>query len=279
MTYPISTCLWFDGKAKEAATFYQSVFGHDFQPISENPLAVNYSIAGRRFMHLNGGPGFPINPSISFFVGSKSIEELSALWEKLSADGMVLMPLNKYPWSDYYGWCQDKYGVNWQLMMGHECSHKIMPNLLFVQENNGKAKDAIEFYTSIFNPSSVIALSHYEKGEPDIEGHIKYSQFSLNDLPFGAMDSSAPHQFNFNEGVSFIVMVDTQEEIDYYWEKFSSGGQPGKCGWIKDQYGVSWQVIPSALGKLMNNPETAPKAMYAFMQMSKMIIADLTAGQ
>ncbi len=279
MTYPISTCLWFDGKAKEAATFYQSVFGDDFQPISENPLAVNYSIAGRRFMHLNGGPGFPINPSISFFVGSKSTDELNALWQKLSAEGNVLMPLNTYPWSEWYGWCQDKYGVNWQLMMGHESSHKIMPNLLFVQHNNGKAKDAINFYTSIFSPSTLIAMSNYEKGEPDEEGHVKYSQFSLNNLPFGAMDSSAPHQFNFNEGVSFIVVVDTQEEIDYYWGKFSMGGQPGKCGWIKDKYGVSWQVIPSVLGKLMNNPETAPKAMYAFMQMSKMIIADLTAGQ
>ena len=279
MTYPISTCLWFDGKAKEAAIFYQSVFQNDFEPISENPLAVNYSIAGRRFMHLNGGPGFPINPSISFFIGSTSKEELNVLWEKLSNEGLILMALNTYPWSEWYGWCQDKYGVNWQLMLGHESSHKIMPNLLFVQQNNGKANEAIEFYTSIFNPSSVISVNRYEKGEPDVEGHIKYSQFSLNTLPFGAMDSSAPHQFNFNEGVSFIVMVDTQEEIDYYWEKFSAGGHPGKCGWIKDKFGVSWQVIPSILGKLMNNPETAPKAMYAFMQMTKMIIADLTAGQ
>lgn len=279
MTYPISTCLWFDGKAKEAAIFYQSVFQDDFQPISENPLAVNYSIAGRRFMHLNGGPGFPINPSISFFVGSTSKEELNVQWEKLSKEGLILMALNTYPWSEWYGWCQDKYGVNWQLMLGHESSHKIMPNLLFVQQNNGKANEAIEFYTSIFNPSSVVSVNRYEKGEPDVEGHIKYSQFSLNTLPFGAMDSSAPHQFNFNEGVSFIVMVDTQEEIDYYWEKFSAGGHPGKCGWIKDKFGVSWQVIPSILGKLMNNPETAPKAMYAFMQMTKMIIADLTADQ
>jgi len=266
-------------KQKKQPYSYQSVFQEDFQPISENPLAVNYSIAGRRFMHLNGGPGFPIHPSISFFVGSKSKEELNVQWEKLSKEGLVLMALNTYPWSEWYGWCQDKYGVNWQLMLGHESSHKIMPNLLFVQQNNGKANEAIEFYTSIFNPSSVISVNRYEKGEPDVEGHIKYSQFSLNTLPFGAMDSSAPHQFNFNEGVSFIVMVDTQEEIDYYWEKFSAGGHPGKCGWIKDKFGVSWQVIPSILGKLMNNPETAPKAMYAFMQMTKMIIADLTAGQ
>jgi hypothetical protein len=279
MTHPISTCIWFDGKAKEAALFYQSVFQGDFKPLSENPLAVNYSIAGRRFMHLNGGPGFPINPSISFFIGSKSKEEINDLWEKLSNEGMILMALNTYPWSEWYGWCQDKYGVNWQLMMEHESAHKIMPHLMFVQKNNGKAKAAIDFYTSIFKPSSVIAVSRYEKGEPDTEGNIKYSQFSLNNLPFGAMDSSAPHQFTFNEGVSFIIMVDTQEEIDYYWEKFSEAGHPGKCGWIKDQFGVSWQIIPSMLGKLMNNPETAPKAMYAFMQMTKMIIADLTPAQ
>ena len=270
----IGNCLWFDGKAKEAATFYQEVFGA-FQMISENPFAVNYTLFGRRFMHLNGGPGYPINPSISFMVSVDSEAEIDAFWEKLMVDGKALMPLQTYPWSPKYGWCADKYGVNWQLMLGLESSCKVMPNLMFCGSNNGKAEEAIGYYTHLFNESKTIQISKYEKGEADTEGHVKYSQFELNNLPFGAIDSSAPHQFTFSEGVSFMLVVDTQEEIDEYWNYLVENGSPGRCGWLKDKYGVSWQIIPSLLGKLMSNPETAPKATYAFLQMSKFIIADL----
>ena len=149
---------------------------------------------------------------------------------------------------------------------------------MFVGNNAGKTEEAIHFYTSIFEKNKVVDISRYEEGEADQKGFIKYSQFELNGLPFGAMDSSANHHFDFNEAVSFIITVDTQDEIDYYWNKLLEGGQAGKCGWIKDKYGVSWQVVPSMLGKLMSNPATAPKATYAFLQMSKFIIADLEAA-
>ncbi len=274
MLQSIGTCLWFDGKAKEAAHFYKDVFG-DVDILSENPMAVVYNIYGRRFMNLNGGPGYPINPSISFFISIETEVEMDAIWEKLMTDGKVLMPLNKYPWSDKYGWCADKYGVNWQLMLGHKSRTKVMPNLLFTGAQNGKAKPAIDYYSNLFTNSNSIQIDAYQKGEPDIEGHIKYAQFELNDLSFGAMDSSAPHQFSFNEGVSFIITVDTQEEIDYYWNYLVADGAPGRCGWLKDKFGVSWQIVPSILGKLMTNPTSAPKATYAFLQMSKFIIADL----
>ena len=189
------------------------------------------------------------------------------------------MPLNNYPWSKFYGWCADKYGVNWQIMLGHESSCKVMPSLMFNGANNGKAQEAIEFYSALIQPSHIIQISKYEKGEADIEGNVKYAQFELNNLPFGAMDSSAPHQFNFNEGVSFMLTVDTQEEIDNYWDNLcKDGGAPGRCGWLKDKFGVSWQVVPSTLGKLMTNKETAGKVTKAFMSMSKFIIADLEAA-
>jgi len=153
-----------------------------------------------------------------------------------------------------------------------------MPHLMFVGNNAGKTEEAIHFYTNIFEKNKVVDISRYEEGEADQKGFIKYSQFELHGLPFGAMDSSANHHFDFNEAVSFIITVDTQDEIDYYWNKLLEGGQAGKCGWIKDKYGVSWQVVPSMLGKLMSNPATAPKATYAFLQMSKFIIADLEAA-
>jgi len=274
MLHSIGTCLWFDGKAKEAAHFYKEVFG-DVAIVSENPMAVVYNIYGRRFMNLNGGPGYPINPSISFFISVDSEAEMDQIWERLNVDGKILMPLNKYPWSEKYGWCADRYGVNWQLMLGHKSLTKVMPSLLFTGNQNRKAKQAIEYYSSLFEKSKTVQIDTYQKGEPDVEGNIKYAQFELDNLSFGAMDSSAPHQFSFNEGVSFIITVDTQEEIDYYWDYLVGEGAPGRCGWLKDKFGVSWQVVPTILGKLMTNPATAPKATYAFLQMSKFIIADL----
>lgn len=274
MTHPIGTCLWFNNQAAEAAGFYETVFD-DFRLISKTPMVVVFEMGGRRFMNLNGGPEFEINPSISFFVNARTTDEATRLWESLSEGGNVLMPMGKYPWSEFYGWCSDRYGVNWQIMLGHDSETGIVPSMLFTQGNSGKAKEAIGFYTSAFPGSSIVTMSEYEPGEGDIPGHLKYARFVLDGLPFVAMDSSGPHPFVFNEGVSFVVTLDTQEEIDYYWNLLTEGGKPGKCGWLYDRFGVSWQIVPSILGKLMSNPETAPKAFYAFMQMSKFIIADL----
>lgn len=274
MIHPISTCIWFDKQAQEAANFYASVFP-DFQRISSNPLAEVYAMGGRRFMNLNGGPGYAVNPSISFFAGFDTKQEIEAAWEKLMEGGNVLMPLGSYPWSSTYGWCADRYGVNWQLMLDLKSATRIVPSMMFTQHLAGRLSQALAFYTGLFDASAVLAISRYEKGEPDVEGHIKYSQFLLNGLPFSAMESTGPHAFTFNEGVSFVITVDTQEEIDRYWDALVREGQPGKCGWLKDKYGLSWQVVPTMLGGLMTNPQTAPKAAYAFLQMSKLIIADL----
>ncbi len=275
MIHELGICLWFDKNAKEAADFYKNTFS-EFDPISENPLAINYRIYGRRFMHLNGGPGYPINPSISFFLNIHEEEEIQRIWDSIMQDGgSILMPLNTYPWSAKYGWCADKYGVNWQIMMGQDSSAKIAPSFMFTGTNNGKAFESIHFYTQLFPKSEIQFKQFYEKGEQDIEGNIKYSQFLLNGQVFHAMESSMPNVHPFNEGVSFIITVDNQEEIDYYWNHLVLDGQPGRCGWLKDKFGVSWQIVPSHLGKFMSNPETAPKATYAFLQMSKFVIADL----
>lgn len=274
MTHGLGICLWFDKKAKEAFTFYGSVFD-DVQLISENPFTVNYSLSGRRFMHLNGGPEFTINPSISFFYNAANETEIDRIWEKLTEGGKIMMPLNTYPWSSKYGWVSDRYGVNWQLMLDHESGDKVYPSMMFTGANNGKAAEAIEYYTTIFADSKTVQLSPYGEEGADVATHLNYAQFELNNQTFGAMDSSHMHEFQFNEGVSHIVICDTQAEIDHYWNSLTDGGSEGKCGWLKDKYGVSWQIVPSLLGKYMNNPATSPKATYAFLQMSKFIIADL----
>ncbi len=267
-------CLWFDGKAKEAATYYSEIF-EDSKIVSENPLVVMFELNGIQFMGLNGGPQFKINPSISFFAYCDSIEEIDKKWNHLSEGGSVMMALDNYPWSEKYGWCQDKFGVNWQFMMNKDAVQKIVPALMFTKNQSGKAEEAINFYTGIFKNADVKLISRYEKGEHDVEGYIKHAQFTLNNQLFVAMDSSGPHEFTFNEGVSIVVPCDNQEEIDYYWNKLTEGGEESQCGWLKDKYGVSWQIVPSILGKLMSDPERREKVIKAFMPMKKFDIETL----
>lgn len=126
---------------------------------------------------------------------------------------------------------------------------------------DGKAKDVADFYCDIFPQSKVNSVN------PMVV------IFELNGNKFMALNGGP--EYKFNEAVSFVVNCETQEEIDHYWEKLTDGGTEGKCGWLKDKFGVSWQVVPSILGKLMNDPEKAPKVMYAFMQMKKFDIATL----
>ena len=274
MQHQLYPCLWFDGKAKEAADFYTSVFDHS-KILSENPVVVMFELEDIRFMALNGGPMFKINPSISFFVYCKTEEEIDKMWKQLSDGGSVLMELNKYPWNDKYGWCQDKYGVNWQLMLHDPAGQKIVPSFMFTQDQSGRAEEAINFYTSIFDNSKIEFISRYENGEGDVEGHVKHARFILNGQVFVAMESSGPHQFKFNEAVSIVVPCDDQEEIDYYWNKLTEGGKESQCGWLKDKFGVSWQIVPARLGKLMSSPEKSKKVMEVVMRSIKFNIKEL----
>mgnify|MGYP003853563853 CR=1 FL=1 len=136
-------------------------------------------------MHLNGGPGHPITPAISFYIMAESNEEAETIWSQLIIDGKVLMPLNEYPWSKKYGWCADKFGVNWQIIVDYKSSCKVMPSLMFCGNNAGKAEEAITYYRSLFTNSGLVEMRKYEKGGHDIEGYIMYAQFELNNLPFG----------------------------------------------------------------------------------------------
>jgi len=276
MENAIYPCLWFDGKAKEAAEFYCSVF-NDSVITDENPIVVIFESAGQKFMCLNGGPQFNFNPSISFFVVCETEAEIEKAWTSLLEGGSVLMPLDKYEWSAKYGWLQDRFGVNWQLSFGklEDVGQKFTPVLMFTGDQNGKAEQAFQFYTSVFDNSSIRGVLRYNKGENDEEGAVKHAQFSLGKQVFMAMDSSFPHQFSFNEAISFVVECETQEEIDYYWDKLSAVPEAEQCGWLKDQYGVSWQIVPNILGKLMSDPSKSERVLKAFLQMKKFEIDKL----
>jgi predicted 3-demethylubiquinone-9 3-methyltransferase (glyoxalase superfamily) len=267
MKHQIYPCLWFNGNAKQAADFYCHVF-EDCAITSENNMVVNFSVGDAKFMLLNGGPMFKINPSVSFFINCKDADETERLWEGLSAKGKVMMPLNKYPWSESYGWCEDEFGVNWQLMKNNS-DQRFVPSMMFTQDKFGRAEEAIKFYTGVFKDSEIKEISKYEKGEADEEGKIKYATFKLNNRLFAAMESSAPHQFTFNEGVSYVVPCDDQQEIDYHWNALCEGGNESQCGWLKDKFGFSWQIIPANLGELMGDPARAKRVMAELMKMKK----------
>jgi predicted 3-demethylubiquinone-9 3-methyltransferase (glyoxalase superfamily) len=286
----ITPFLWFDGKAEEAAKFYVSIFKNSkivtMKPWGEGSpfpkeqiMNATFELDGQQFYAFDAGPQFKFNPSISFFVVCETEAETDDVWQKLVDGGNVMMALDKYDWSKKYGWLQDCFGISWQVSYGKisDVGQKFTPSLLFTGEQHGKAEAAVNFYTSVFDNSSITGILKYTAGENQAEGTVKHAQFSLSGQIFMAMESM-PHPFIFNEAISFFVSCKTQEEIDYFWQKLTAeGGQESMCGWLKDKFGVSWQIVPPVLGELLadKDPAKAKRVMQAMMQMKKIIIADL----
>lgn len=291
----IVPCLWFDKSAEEAMNFYTGLFSNakiisiERYP-EEAPAEVMKGMEGRvltgifelegyRFMTLDGGPHFTINPSISFFVHCKSKEEINGLWEALSKGGETRMPLGEYPFSEWYGWIEDKFGVSWQLILAEDSiEQKIVPSMMFVGDKAGLAEEAINFYISIFNRSKVANLIHYPAGSaPRDEGTVMFADFKLEDQLFAAMDSALEHAFAFNEAVSFYVECADQAEVDHFWEALSADPEAEQCGWLKDKFGVSWQIVPKQLGDYLSDPdrEKADRAMQTMLQMKKIDIVKI----
>ncbi|MEK6881711.1 MAG: VOC family protein, partial [Nanoarchaeota archaeon] len=207
---------------------------------------------------------------------SCSEEEIDDLWAKLSEGGEVLMEFQEYPFSKKYGWCKDKFGVSWQLSIGQSLQ-KITPSLLFVGDKAGKTKEAIEYYSGLFDDSGTEMLAEYASGEGDIAGYIKFGSFKLAGQNFIAMDSSAQHKFTFNEAVSFYVSCEDQAEIDRLWAKLSAVPESEQCGWCKDKFGVSWQLVPKRFEELVKDPdqEKSKKVMEAMLKMHKIEVSEL----
>lgn len=190
------------------------------------------------------------------------------------------MPLGEYPFSEKYGWLTDKYGLSWQIMYngGKNVSQKIAPALMFVGDRCGKAEEAIRYYASVFSGASVDDILHYGPDDkPDREGTLKFGAFTLEGQRFSAMDSACDHGFSFNEAISLMVFCENQEEIDYFWEKLSAHPEAEQCGWLKDKFGLSWQIVPKILGELMGgeDPARSKRVQEAFLGMKKFNIAEL----
>ena len=272
--------------------FYTSVFPDskleftqrlDGTPDGEVEI-VGFQVMGYSMMAIGAGPHFTINPSISLMINfdpsqmKDARKRIDEVWEKLADGGEALMPLDKYPFSERFGWIKDKFGFTWQLIFTNpegEDRPLVVPAMLFVGEKAGRAKEASDFYLSIFKNSKRGAIAPYfEDMPPNKKGDTMFTDFMLENQWFAAMDSRASgHKFTFNEAVSLMINCQDQQEIDYYWDKLAEGGQAQQCGWLKDKYGISWQVIPANMGELMGkNPEKTTPIM---LKMKKIIIADL----
>ena len=291
----ITPHLWFNTEAKAAAEFYTSLFPNSkitsATTIHNTPSGdcdiMSFNLSGYSFMAISAGPLFKFNPSISFFVNfdpsrdKNATGNLNKLWNSLSAGDTALMPLQEYPFSKRYGWIQDKYGLTWQLMLTNPAGEErpfIIPSLMFTGDITGKADEAIDFYVSTFENSERGMSAPYPPGAaPEKDAKLMFAEFMLEKQWFTAMDSGHRHQFGFNEAISLMVTCDTQEQIDYYWQKLSAVPESEQCGWLKDQYGVSWQIVPTVMNEMMKSgtPEQINRVTQAFLPMKKFDIQKL----
>ncbi|MBI5510738.1 MAG: VOC family protein [Deltaproteobacteria bacterium] len=289
----ITPCIWFDDQAERAAAFYARVFPgvrvtatSRYPEKSDNPsgrprgsvLTVELEVAGQRFTALNGGPIFVLNPSISFFVHVDSAADAERIYAALIDGGEALMPLGAYPWSERYGWVKDRFGVSWQVIAGRrpQSGATIVPCLMFVGAQHGRAEEAMRFYAGIFPGGRVDGVERYAVGEGP-QGTVKHGRFTVAGQELVAMDSHGAHAFSFNEALSLQVMCEDQAELDHYWAALAEGGEHGPCGWLKDRFGLSWQVVPTAIAAWMTSADTAARdrAFTAMLAMEKLDIAVL----
>jgi predicted 3-demethylubiquinone-9 3-methyltransferase (glyoxalase superfamily) len=287
----IIPCIWLDDQAEQAAALYAKTFAGGrvvatsrYPETSDNPsrrprgsvLTVEFEIAGRRFTALNGGPIFTPNPSLSFFAYVETPADADRIYGALLEGGEALMPIGAYPWSERYGWVKDRFGVTWQVMATRPSDVAIVPCLMFAGALHGRAEDAMKMYTSIFPRSRVEAVERYKAGEGP-EGTVKRGRFVLDGQAMVAMDSHVTHGFTFNEGLSLQVMCEDQRDLDRYWDALGAGGKPSACGWLKDRFGLSWQVVPKNMGTWMASPDKVARdrAFAAMLTMKKLDVAAL----
>lgn len=280
--------LWYDKEAKEAALFYISLFDQskivNVAVIENTPSGdseiVSFQLAGQSFQAISAGPYFKFNPSISLMVTCDSIEEVNTKWAALAEGGTELMPLDEYPFSKWYGWIQDRFGLSWQLMLidSEKAVQKITPNLLFSSASCGKAEEAVKYYTGIFENSEISMISRYQAGEAmSSKAKVNYAAFKLSGMNFSAMDNGFDVDFGFNEAFSLIVNCKDQQEIDYFWKALSAIPEAEQCGWVKDKFGVSWQIVPEALDEILFNGsrDEIQRVTDAFLKMKKFDLAAL----
>ena len=279
--------LWFDHVAAEAANFYAEVLPGatvtdtqyyptegllDFQQeFAGKELTVEFEVQGYRFVAINAGPEFRVNPSVSFMLNfdpsrdEQAREHLDEVWAALSDGGSELMPLGEYEFSPHYGWIQDRFGVSWQLILTDAAGEPrpfVIPNLLFGGSAQNRAGAAMEHYTSVFEGARTGAVWRYPDAVgPAPAGSILFGELNLFGQWFALMDSAVEQDFTFNPGVSLMLQCEDQEELERYWHELSAVPEAEQCGWLVDRFGLSWQVVPANMSELMQAPGSFEKLM------------------
>lgn len=284
----IHPCVWHDGTALAAAEHYAAVFPDGAiaerspTPDAETPpTVVTCRLAGAPLMLLNGGPHFRPNPSISAMVRCGEAALVDELWRGLTEGAPEpLMPLGSYAWSPRYGWLRDRWGFTWQLMHDETlpagAAAELSPALLFTGERFGRAAGALGRYAAVLPDSGEPSIEAYADDSPS-PGKVLFGELGFaGGGRLVAMDGPGEHAFAFGEGVSLVVHCADQAELDAVWDGLiAGGGTPSRCGWLRDAFGVSWQVLPQGLSTWLADPDTGPAAMRALMTMDKLDIARL----
>jgi len=282
--------LWFEKDLKGITDFYSSVFpgtkvksnGRLNDTPSGDVEMAGINILGLELSLMAAGPQYTFKPSVSFMVLCESIEEVEIYWHKLIESGRALMDISEYPFAKRFGWVEDKYKVNWQLIYREPDSaavvtQKIIPALMFSGEGIGRAEEALDFYVKTFHDSKKNSVELYEPGETsEPKARVKHARFVIEGVQFAMMDGNG--NFDFEQAVSFMVLCNNQAEVDFFWNALTAdGGKEIQCGWLTDKFGVPWQVVPSAFEKCMREgtSEQIARVQKAFMKMKKFEISTL----
>ncbi|HRO10726.1 VOC family protein [Amaricoccus sp.] len=288
----ITPHLWYDSDAETAArTYVDLVAGSAIGSVVRYPeagreihgrepgsvMTVEFRLGDTGLIALNGGPLFQFTHAGSLFVTLEDRAAVDRLWEGLIEGGRELMPLDRYEWGEHYGWLADRWGLSWQVCLGSRAAagRTITPSLLFGGEAAGRAQEAIDLYASALGARLESVMRHDGSGR-DPAGGVRHARLTIDGQPLTIMES-VTSEAPFTEAFSLLVNCEDQAEIDRLWSALSAVPEAEACGWLKDRFGVSWQIAPRALGEMMTSGDRAgvERLTAAFMKMKKLDLATL----
>ncbi|MCK3905074.1 VOC family protein [Streptococcus suis] len=274
--------LWHDTEAKEAVAFYVDLFGGKLDwtyTITDTPSGdsdlIQFQLGDMTLAAISAGPYFKLNESMSLMVNVASKDEVTRLYQALSEGGRILMPLGEYPFSPYYVWLEDRFGLSWQLSYTPDLDKPYQFDicLLFSQEQVGLAQPMLDYYKDKLPQASVGQLSYYGEGEAAVEAaKLNYAELLVAGQKLIVMDHGYGGEASFNEAFSLMVYVDSQDELNFYYDLLSAVPEAEMCGWVKDQFGISWQIVPRILMEAYDtaSPETVKTVNDAVLQMRRL---------
>ncbi len=286
LTGQLQPCIWHSDTGAAAAAHYLAAFS-DAEITSESPIAspeevptvITMRLHNLPLMLLSAGPMHRPNPSVSIMIKSADEAELRRLWDMLSQNAQAFyFPLAQQPWSQLYGWVGDQWGFTWQLNFDDTMSASAAPvltiALLFTNQHFGKAGTAMDRYLSLLPAAREVVRQTHTEGP--LAGTVLYAELESAVGNLVLMDGPDTHAYAFDEGVSLLAHCDDQPTIDLMWDSLiEGGGMPHRCGWLRDAFGLWWQIVPTNLSKIFADPTRGPAAMQAMMGMSKIEILGL----